>query len=380
MNVRECFKSILRFEKPDFQPLFEFLYFWEDAIDRWYKEGLPVAPKKVDITGFLSEWDKKTREYSWSALWYFGINDWEFVPIDFYTPIPSFTPKILEETDRYVIIRGQTGNVHKTFKLGMSVPQSIDFPVKTREDFEMMKTRYDPKDIRRYPKNWDDEGFVEYYEMAKHPILLRLDGFFAQVRSFMGLETFMKNFYTDPNLIQDIMNFWADYQIELYEPVLRKVKVDFAYIWEDMAYRHGPMISPKFFQKFMLPCYKKLTNFLKGKGVDLIGVDSDGNIEALIPLWLEGGVNVLFPLEAAAGMDVVALRDEYGKRLALIGNIDKRALIGGKESIKKEVDYKLSIIEEGGYIPSIDHAVPSNVSFQNYSYYINLLKKRLDTN
>jgi len=75
-------------------------------------------------------------------------------------------------------------------------------------------------------------------------------------------------------------------------------------------------------------------NFVKNNGVSIIMVDSDGNIDPLIPLLLEGGVNVIYPMEAASSMDVVASRKKYGKVLRYIGNIDKRALAKGKKAIQ----------------------------------------------
>jgi len=104
-------------------------------------------------------------------------------------------------------------------------------------------------------------------------------------------------------------------------------------------------------------------------------IDTDGNPQELIPLFLEGGVNCLWPLEVEAGVDALKLRKQHGRRLLMIGNINKRVLVQGKDVIKEEVESKLPLIHEGGYIPSVDHAVPSNVPFENYSYYVNLLKK-----
>jgi len=86
----------------------------------------------------------------------------------------------------------------------------------------------------------------------------------------------------------------------------------------------------------------------------------------------------MYPFEAMANMNVVAVRKLYGKKLALIGGIDKIALIEGKEAIRKEVESKVpSLAEEGGYIPSFDHGVPPDVPFENYRYYMELLKSHI---
>ncbi len=126
----------------------------------------------------------------------------------------------------------------------------------------------------------------------------------------------------------------------------------------------------------MMPRYKKITDLLHSYGVDVIFLDSDGNVEQLIPLWLEVGINFIWPFEVAAGNDAVALRKKYGKDLIIGGGIDKRALITGKEAIREEVMSKVPfLLEQGGYFPSVDHWVPPDVTFENYCYYINLMRE-----
>jgi len=355
MDARERFWKIMHFKEADRLPFCEFLGYWGETLNRWYGEGLPTGMWITD---------------------YFGFDKREGIPIDF-GPIPRFIPKTLSEDERYRIEIDEAGTTKKVLKTSTSMPTFIDFPVKNWEDWEKVKKRFDPKDSRRYPKTWSDE-LLEYYETVDRPISLSLSGFFGQARSLMGLERLSVTFYRDPKLVHDIMDFWADFVIETMREAVERARIDFVTIWEDMAYRNGPLISPKMFREFMLPRYKKVTSFIRGKGIDLIMVDTDGNHEALMPLFLEGGVNCLYPLEVQAGMDAPSLREKYGKRLLLIGNIDKRALAWGEEAIRKEVESKIPPLrEEGGYIPSIDHAVPSDVPFQNYVYYISLLKKNL---
>jgi len=158
--------------------------------------------------------------------------------------------------------------------------------------------------------------------------------------------------------------------------VLKDIRVDMATFWEDMCYKSGPLISPAMVQKFMVPRYKKITDLLRSNGVDVIYLDSDGNIEQLIPLWLESGINYLWPFEVAAGNDAVAARKKYGKDLIIGGAIDKRALAKGEEVIKEEVMSKVPfLLEQGGYLPTTDHGVPPDVTFENYCYYINLMRE-----
>jgi len=104
-------------------------------------------------------------------------------------------------------------------------------------------------------------------------------------------------------------------------------------------------------------------------------VDTDGNHEVLTPLFIEGGVNCIYPLEVQVGMDAISLRKKYGRELRLVGNIDKRALSGSKDAIRNELDSKLPfLVRDLGYIPSVDHCVPADVPFENFEYYIGVIK------
>ena len=126
----------------------------------------------------------------------------------------------------------------------------------------------------------------------------------------------------------------------------------------------------------MMPRYRKVTEILRSSGIDALFVDSDGNLNQLIPLWLESGIHGYWPLECAAANDAVALRKKYGKDVILAGNIDKRALLKGKDAIREEVMSKVPfLLESGGYFPSVDHFVPPDVTFESYCYFINTLRE-----
>ena len=80
---------------------------------------------------------------------------------------------------------------------------------------------------------------------------------------------------------------------------------------------------------------------LKDRGTRLFAQDSDGNMNPVIDAFIDCGVTVFYPCEPAAGMDIVKLREKYGRRFAMIGGIDKHVLRRSKEEIRKELEYKL---------------------------------------
>src|SRR5512135_606718 len=108
-----------------------------------------------------------------------------------------------------------------------------------------------------------------------------------------------------------------------------------------MAYRSGPLISPRMFREFMLPPYRKVTSFLKEMGVKIALVDSDGNVEKLVPLFMESGITAVFPFEVQAGNDVASFRRKY-PRLQILGGIDKMKIALGKKEIDEELNSRVS--------------------------------------
>jgi uroporphyrinogen decarboxylase len=146
-----------------------------------------------------------------------------------------------------------------------------------------------------------------------------------------------------------------------------------------MAFNNGPLISPKHVEKLMVPNYRRVNETLRSRGVDIIGVDSDGKLDKLIPLWLEGGINFVYPNEVAAGNDVAALRQQFGREMRLVGGIDKRELAKGRDAIGKELERRLPLIADGGYLPSVDHSVPPDISFDNYLAYLELYREGCKT-
>ncbi|HIE08628.1 MAG TPA: hypothetical protein EYP65_02130, partial [Armatimonadetes bacterium] len=100
-----------------------------------------------------------------------------------------------------------------------------------------------------------------------------------------------------------------------------------------------------------------------------------GDIRQLVPLWLEAGINCFYPLERASNVDPLELRRQYGKDILLIGGVDKRVLKGEKKAIEEEVMRLAPLVEEGGFIYTVDHAVPPDVPLRNYEFYLELVRK-----
>jgi hypothetical protein len=151
---------------------------------------------------------------------------------------------------------------------------------------------------------------------------------------------------------------------------LSECSPDWAGGWEDICFRNGPIIGPQMFREIVGPRLKKVCDLLRLHGCDIIWTDCDGDVNLLIPVWLECGLNCMFPLEVQGGSDPVPMREKYGRQLRLRGGINKLKLSGDKKDILAELKRVERLVEDGGYIPNLDHRCPEDVSFDNYKYYI----------
>lgn len=310
---------------------------------------------------------------------YFEMDGWHVLPVDSgltHIPYrPPFEHKILEEDEFTIKYRDGQGIVKRDRKdnAELSMSQFLEFPVSSRRDWEDLKWRLDPSDPTRYP-NWEEVR--QKFDARTAPVALYICGGYGWPRNLFGEERLAYVYYDDPHLMHDIMQHWAEFYIGLCDRVLPNAEVDFVYIWEDMAFKNGPLIGPNLFREFVLPYYKQLIRRIRSLGVGRVLVDSDGDNRPLLDQFAEAGVNIFFPLEIAANMEPLPIREVYGRKLVLWGGIDKRVLARDRAAIENELRRKVpQLIEDGGYIPAIDHSVPPDVPFENYCYYTQLLRE-----
>ena len=359
LTSRERFLKVFHFQEVDHVPDCEFGY-WVNTIERWHKEGLPLWVTNDHL-----------------ADMFFGFEEREVVPV--HIPFRSFKTEVLSEDDRVEVVRDGSGVVQKRWKQGVSnsIPSYIEFPVKDRDTWESYRERFDLDGIS-YPGNWDE--LKERWESRTNPLGVTGGGFFGWVRSMMGVKATVRTFYSDPDLIREMFDLRAEMMLRSLEKPLKELDLDFSNWWEDMCYNSGPLISPKLFEEFMVPQYKKITSALTEHGVDINILDSDGDITKLVPLWLEGGINCMFPLEIRGGTDPVQLRETYGRRVLLLGGVDKVPLARNYKSIDAEIERVKPLIDTGGFVPHVDHRVPADVSYKNYLYYVKKKKQMIFQN
>ncbi len=359
MNDRERFLACILGEPVDRPPFWLFWGPWPTTWRRWQEEGLPAELESfADVTAR------------------FGADGHpQVVPVNL-GPCPRMERTVLEESRQFVVFTDSWGIKRRDFKDHESMSEFLAFPVKDRAGWESFKSeRLDPDDPRRLEgdwlqrcRRWQQEGLP--IQLGYYPDV----GIFGGLRWLLGDEECLLAFYTDPGLVHEIMDHLTSVYLTVFQKVAREVRVDVIHIWEDMCGRQGPLISPRHWEEFMGPCYRRIKRFAVKEGIPIISVDTDGNPERIIPAMMRGGVNYLFPMEVAAGCDVNVLRDRY-PTLGMMGGIDKRALAAGEEAIDRELERVRPAVEKGRYIPDLDHLIPDDVSWQDFFHYAARLKE-----
>jgi len=389
MNSRERFLQIARFERKN-DPMWFFFDAWYEAFVRWKEEGMPIKSleERQEILGyFLGDGN----HYQWlipnAAIKGIGpLNNPPWVP-----PLePPFEEEIIKETDTAIVKREYDGTIVNVSKINpRALPQYLEYPVKDRKSWNEFKKRLDPFSKERFPEGWDviSEDTVNTFPLKKDLIgkslterdfVLHMScaSLLGMPRNYMGVENLSMTMYDDPTLVEDMVEYQMYYSMETIKQVFEAgIVFDAAFIWEDIAYNNGSIFPISFIKEKMVPRYKKITTLLRENGVSVITLDCDGNVEELLPLWLEGGLNCIYPLEVAAGMDPIKMRKTYGKDLILTGGIDKRELAKGKKEIDDQVVIVKELIKDGGYFVQGDHHLPQDISYENIVYFINEVNK-----
>jgi uroporphyrinogen decarboxylase len=287
---------------------------------------------------------------------------------------PGFPEEILERTDDFIISRSRQGIVVKNRHDRGSMPDFLDYPVKTPDDWDRLKReRYQMRDDR-IQQDWEEfrarlKQTGEAVQAGTFPW-----GVFGTVRDLLGAEEVLLAFYDYPDMIRDMMTTLTDLWIAIYERVAAQVQIDHIHIWEDMSGRQGSLISPAMVEEFMMPCYDRIVAFARAHGVRVVSVDTDGDCAQLVPIFLKHGINMMFPFEVQAGNDIRVYRQQY-PTLGIMYGLDKRALAGTRADVDRELDKARWMVKQGRYIPGFDHLIPPDAKWANFQYAANQLKE-----
>jgi len=290
-------------------------------------------------------------------------------------PITGIQPHVIEDNALERISIDKYGRRMRLIKSSATMPLPLEYPVKTADDWLKIKHWYQFDEDR---VNRDELREVAKKQKEGYLVTSSIPGGFDEPRQLMGEEELCIACYEQPELIDDILQTITDTCVKTFQRVLDIVTIDHLDVHEDMAGKSGPLFGPRQVERFMKPYYRTVWDMLQQAGASLFCQDSDGNMNGIVDSMLDCGINFMFPCEPAAGMDIVEMRKKYGNRVALKGGINKHALRGTKEDVRRELEYKMcDLTKGGGTIFALDHRIPNGVPVENYRYYVQLGRELL---
>ncbi len=365
-EVRDRYYRVFTYQPVDRVPDIEFGY-WPQTLRRWLREGMPLDLAK----------DEQNQMFIGKVDRFFGFDEGYGTGLDLRTGMnPVFEEQVLERRGDSVLLRDSGGVVAERYPNDVeasSIPRFIRFPVETPGDWAAMKERFrfdDP--VREIPQAEIERFRREAAEGRMASVWCC--GFYGQLRNWMGMERLSFAFYDYPDMVRDMVEHWAELCARQIERLPADVIIDHISWWEDMAGKNGPLVGPNLFREFLQPGYRRVMRAAGKRGCTISIVDCDGNPHDIVANWLEEGVNIMFPLEVAAGCDPYAWREEFGMDLRLRGGIAKEPLVRGGTAIDRELERIRPLLDEGGYIPHLDHLVPPDIPYAHYCEYLE--KKR----
>ncbi|MBQ2957402.1 MAG: hypothetical protein IJE08_13175, partial [Clostridia bacterium] len=291
--------------------------------------------------------------------------------------MPGFESKIIRvEENGAQIVQNGDGLLTRVMPGVVSIPSEIDTMMTGREAWDELYK----------PKFMDSEKRVNAEAMARVraqdasrdiPLGLHCGSLYGNIRNMLGVEELSYLAVDDEELYEEIIDTVGNLACSVVKRMLDTgVEFDYAHFWEDICFNTGPLVHPEVFRELVGPHYKKITQMVNERGIDIVSVDCDGKIDLLLPVWLENGVNTMFPIEVGTwNASIAPWRAKYGRELRGVGGMNKTVFAKDKAAVDAEIERLKPLIDLGGYIPCPDHRIAPDAKYELVEYYCDQFRK-----
>jgi len=282
----------------------------------------------------------------------------EYMDWDALEHYDHFREEVLNESRQ--IVRNEWGAVMQyTHEL---LPMLIEAPIKSEKDLES----YQPPDPDEEWRFEQIQQWVKRYQ-GERAIVARVHDPFPASSNILGFAEQLMDFYTNPELVLRLHQIVLDYYLRYINNAIA-AGANIIFIGGDWAHKNGPMFSLEHFNKFVLPPFKAIVQEAK-RGGAYVMKHSDGNCRLFLDSIIKAGVDGIHPIDPTAGMDIGEIKQKYGDKLCLMGNVDCAYTLtfGTVEEVRqetKEVIRKAGV--GGGLIVSSSNSIHSAVKPENY--------------
>jgi uroporphyrinogen decarboxylase len=336
VNRKERFLTALKFQKPDRVPLFDFLFqqpMYEALIGR-----RPGAYNAKDAVACALALD----------------HDGVWIPFGGFS---GYQPAQLSKN----VYVDEWGTTYQQEAASWPIDSPIDYPIKSRADL----AKYRPPD----PTLPGRDAEIRAACLMPNDNLAICGGVlgpFSTAWMLMGYEAICYALYDDPELVTSCFRFGVEYG---KEAARLSVAAGCSGIWisEDLGDSHAGFLSNELFKEHVLPNFAELVEYINGLGVPVL-LHSCGCITQYLDDLAQTKIASVHPLQRTAKMDLRSVKEKYGKRFCIIGNIDSSRTLpyGTPADVEAEAKAAIEIAAPGGgYILASDHSLHDGIPVEN---------------
>ena len=376
MNNRQRLHAVLNYENYDRLPVVHF-GFWTVLLEKWVAEG---HLKHDEISGYYdgSPNDRLiTQKLGFDFNYFVTYMDMS----GFSSLFPAFEPKRLKDNpDGSYEYLNSDGMIVMLKDGAGSIPTEVGHLLTDRAAWGK---HYLPR-LQYSEERFNDELLKKLASESadrSEPLGIYCGSLFGQIRNWLGVEGVSYLYADDEDLYDEIINTVGELAYKVTKRSLEaNIQFDFAHFWEDICFKNGPLVVPSIFEEKVGPHYRRITDLVKSHGINIISLDCDGVIDSLLPIWLENGVNTMFPIEVGTwGASIKPWRQQYGKELRGVGGMNKHVLSYDKASVDTEIERLKPLVALGGFIPCPDHRLPPDTKWELVQYYCEQMRNEFIT-
>lgn len=360
--------------------------FWTEVLDKWFDEGHLSKDELAQAKqgdGTPGE-DLLARKLGFDCNYHSALYPNTGL-------MPPFDEKVIDVMpDGTRMVMNSMGVTYLQKDGAGSIPAEVDHALKGRREWDELflpRLQFSPDRVDNALVKCGNEmtsfdaGGLEHLksnESGDH-MILHCGSLYGKLRDYLGMENLCYLAVDDEDLLIEMIDVIADLCYNSVKYVLESgAKIEIAHFWEDICFKNGPLVNPGFFAEKVGPHYRRITDLLRTYDINLVSLDCDGLIDKLIPVWIENGVNVMFPIEVGTwGASIKPWREMYGKSVRGVGGVMKHIFSEDYSSIDAEIERLKPLVGLGGYIPCPDHRIPSDAKWENVQYYCEQMREAL---
>lgn len=381
MTHRERAMAVLRYQPYDRLPVVHF-GFWRETLDKWAAEGHLTADEAAawsdgnPTDAVLSR--KLGFDFDWSSL---------FAPAT--ALVPWFESRVLQEfpdgsrhvLDGYgVVILQKPGAVSIPTEIRHTLVDRASWEEHYKWRLQFSEDRVNESMVRVGDEmKRFDQGGLDFLKTGRrdYPYGLFCGSLYGNIRNFLGVEGSCYLIADDEALFTEIIDTVGELCYRVVRYTLESgATFDFGHFWEDICFKNGPLITPAVFDEKVGPHYRRITDLLKQYGIDIVSLDCDGKIDALVPTWFHNGVNTMFPIEVGTWhASIQPWRAQFGKGLRGVGGMNKTVFARDRAAVDQEIERLKPLVDLGGFIPCPDHRIAPDARWDLVRYYCDRMRQ-----